>query len=567
MSHNLASLALSISTSVPLSLIVKATVVIAAGLVLVRAMPRARAARRSVVLVCTFGMLAALPLVVAFAPSLPVVVRESRQMMAPTSSAGATAIPAVAGRQVAAAPVPAMSHASADRDPIASLGAAIWATGTVVFLIPVLTTFYRLRVLRRTAGAWNRADVPDLARTQLLVHKHLTAPMTFGWLKPSILLPPDADTWAAADLQRALVHEMEHVRRRDWPVHVLARLVCAVYWFHPFVWTAWRQLRLEADRACDDAVASSSDAREFAEQLVTLAGRIRSSAPAPALSMAGGSLIVRVHALMNPNQARGRSGLSFAIATCLAAIAVGTTVAAVEAVQRTSFERSPMPPRTAAVSPKQTPAASATGAVRSIAPRTHAPAMPLPSVSTRETPAAEPQSAALQPQNSAPTVEAPDYIIGAADVLTITFWRDKDLTNDYVVRPDGRITLPLINDVLAVGLTPEQLRDRLTKLFSRFLQDPQLTVGVKSINPRKVYVLGGVQKPGPYDLLRSMTPMHLIAVAGGLRDFVTGTDITIIRLDDGKQLVLRFNYREVVSGKGLKQNIVLKPGDTVVVPD
>ena len=160
-----------------------------------------------------------------------------------------------------------------------------------------------------------------------------------------------------------------------------------------------------------------------------------------------------------------------------------------------------------------------------------------------------------------------DYVIGPGDVLTVTYWRDKDMTNDYIVRPDGKITLPLINDVEAVGLTPEQLSERLKQVSAKYLVDPAITVGVKTINSRKVSIAGGVAKPGQYDLLSPMTVVQLISLAGSLREFVDGKKILIIRTEGGKQTSFKFNYKEVLEGKNLGQNIQLKPGDTVLVPE
>ena len=105
----------------------------------------------------------------------------------------------------------------------------------------------------------------------MLLHEALPGPMTCGVLHPAIVLPPDAQIWDQEDLNRAIVHELEHVRRGDWVSHCLARAVCAVYWFHPLVWIAWRQLALEAERSCDDAVLGRSEATAYADQLVGLA--------------------------------------------------------------------------------------------------------------------------------------------------------------------------------------------------------------------------------------------------------------------------------------------------------
>jgi polysaccharide export outer membrane protein len=140
------------------------------------------------------------------------------------------------------------------------------------------------------------------------------------------------------------------------------------------------------------------------------------------------------------------------------------------------------------------------------------------------------------------------------------------MSGDYVVRPDGQITLPLLNDVRAAGLTPEQLREALTKAAAKLIEDPSVTVGIKAINSRKVHITGQVAKPGEYPLTASTTIVQLIAKAGGLHEFADSKKIIVVRNDAGKQVFFKFNYKDFVNGKNLKQNIELKPGDTVVVP-
>jgi polysaccharide biosynthesis/export protein len=159
------------------------------------------------------------------------------------------------------------------------------------------------------------------------------------------------------------------------------------------------------------------------------------------------------------------------------------------------------------------------------------------------------------------------YIIGVDDVLSILFWRDKDLSApEITVRPDGKVTLPLLNDVQAAGLTPEQLRDTVLDAARKYIEDPNPTVIVKEIKSRKVFITGQVEKPGPYPLNGSVTVLQLIATAGGLRDFADGKNISVIRVRDGKQAVFEFNYQELLKKRYLTQNIELAPGDTVVVP-
>jgi polysaccharide export outer membrane protein len=178
-----------------------------------------------------------------------------------------------------------------------------------------------------------------------------------------------------------------------------------------------------------------------------------------------------------------------------------------------------------------------------------------------------PKSAAVaNPALPAGVPTAPDYVIGADDVLTVVFWRDKEMSGDVVVRPDGKITLPLVNEVVAAGLTPEQLRAQLTEMAGKLIEEPTITVVVKAINSRKVFVTGQVGKPGTYMLSDATTVLQMLAIAGGVLEYAKAKDIRIMRTEGGKPVSLKFNYKDVAAGKNLKQNIELKPGDTVIVP-
>lgn len=158
------------------------------------------------------------------------------------------------------------------------------------------------------------------------------------------------------------------------------------------------------------------------------------------------------------------------------------------------------------------------------------------------------------------------YVIGADDVLSVMYWREKDMSAEVTVRPDGKVALPLINDLHAAGLTPEAFRDRVIEAARRFVEDPNPTVMVKEINSRRVFITGQVEKPGPYQLNHSVTVLQLIAMAGGLKEFARGKNISVIRTENGEQVVHQFNYQEALGRKNLRQNIELKPGDTVLVP-
>ena len=189
--------------------------------------------------------------------------------------------------------------------------------------------------------------------------------------------------------------------------------------------------------------------------------------------------------------------------------------------------------------------------------------------------AAQVQSAGSpQQQSSAPPGQAavgadagvPGYVIGPADVLSIGFWGEKDLSADVVVRSDGKISLPLLNDVQAAGLTPAELRTDLQRRAAKFVQDPVATVVVKEVNSRKVFVTGMVDKAGAYPLNTPMTVLQLIATAGGFKDFANTKNVMVVRTTGGKKQYFKFNYQDVVHGKRGTEDIQLEPGDTVVVP-
>jgi polysaccharide biosynthesis/export protein len=158
------------------------------------------------------------------------------------------------------------------------------------------------------------------------------------------------------------------------------------------------------------------------------------------------------------------------------------------------------------------------------------------------------------------------YTIGPEDVLSVVFWRDEALSTEVVVRPDGMISIPLLNDVPAAGFTPEQLGAVLVKAASRYIADPTATVIVKEINSRKVFILGQVSRPGAFPLTGDMTVLQLIALAGDVLEYANSKRISIVRKEEDGERRYPFNYRDVLRGRNVAQNILLQPGDTVIVP-
>jgi polysaccharide export outer membrane protein len=158
------------------------------------------------------------------------------------------------------------------------------------------------------------------------------------------------------------------------------------------------------------------------------------------------------------------------------------------------------------------------------------------------------------------------YLIGADDLLSVVFWRDKDMTTDVVVRPDGKISLPVLGEIQAGGLTPEQLRSVILEAAGKYFEDPSVYIVPKQINSRKVFVTGEVNKPGTYALSNSLTVIQILALAGGLTDFAKKSEIAVIRTENGQPKRYRVNYSDILKGKSLQQNIELRVGDVVIVP-
>lgn len=158
-----------------------------------------------------------------------------------------------------------------------------------------------------------------------------------------------------------------------------------------------------------------------------------------------------------------------------------------------------------------------------------------------------------------------DYVIGADDVLKISVWKEQDLSETLPVRPDGKISMPLLNDVPAAGLTPLQLRDSITEKLKKYISDPRVTVVVTAMNSRRIFVTGEVVHSGPITMLPHMTVLQALSQAG-FTQFANLKSIYLLRTENGRQVKLPFNYKEVVKGNHPEQNILLKPGDTLVVP-
>lgn len=171
-----------------------------------------------------------------------------------------------------------------------------------------------------------------------------------------------------------------------------------------------------------------------------------------------------------------------------------------------------------------------------------------------------------KPAPEAKSASAEEYRIGPQDLVRIDVWKEPDISRTIPVRPDGKISLPLMNDVQAAGLTAMELAGSIREGLSKYITSPQVTVTVTEINSRRVYVTGEVMRPGAQPLLPNMTALQALTSAGGFTQFAKTKSIYILRIEDGKQVKHPFNYKAVLDGKHPEDNIQLQPGDVIVVP-
>jgi polysaccharide export outer membrane protein len=193
------------------------------------------------------------------------------------------------------------------------------------------------------------------------------------------------------------------------------------------------------------------------------------------------------------------------------------------------------------------------------------------SVRAQDAPAAAPSrapAASADKPSDKPSDKPHDnsFVIGNDDVLAINVWKEPDISRSIPVRSDGKISLPLVGEVQAAGLTPLTLEKNIAEKLKNFISEPEVTVMVQQINSQKFNILGQVAHPGTYGIANSPTVLDAIALAGGFRDFAKQKSIYILRQGPGGESRLRFNYKDVSQGKNMSQNIKLQPGDTIIVP-
>jgi beta-lactamase regulating signal transducer with metallopeptidase domain len=306
-----------------LTVILRATIVLGAALLVARLCGRARASLRHVILAAAFGILVALPVTWPMPTAIELPLAPS-----PTNHAAL------------GAPVP-VETAPPTTSTAGKILLAVWMAGMAVTLVPLIVAIGQLRTLRHAAVPWPEGreileelttDTLAASAIDVLTSASAAGPLTCGLLRPAIVVPLELTRWPRDSVRRALVHELEHIRRRDWLTSMVARLVCTFYWFQPLVWVARRRLVLEAERACDDAVIAGGDALGYAALLVTVAEAAATTTTRQhVVAMARrGDLARRVDAILDSTQVRGCAGRpSLAVATS-AALAVLLAVSSLQ---------------------------------------------------------------------------------------------------------------------------------------------------------------------------------------------------------------------------------------------
>jgi bla regulator protein BlaR1 len=342
-----------------LSLLFKATVILALALAASHLTRGGRAAVRHLVLVAGFVVLALLPFVTVLAPAIRVAVPMASPSHVVTTILNPAAEVTSADTSTETADSSGLSHPSSRRPSMSAVLVGLYLLGVAAVLLPLLLALRRTRAVRRMALPWmagqRTADAIGCpmgfrrTRVDVLLHESVAGPMTCGIFRPAIVLPTEVRSWAPDELRRAIVHELEHVRRADWITQCLARIVCAAYWPHPAAWLAWREVCLQAERACDDAVLRASDGRaeatDYADQLVVLAERIATMAK-PQLAMANRhDLAARVHALLDGRQRRGPAGGRWIAFACGITALLVTAVSPVRLVAVADTRQSAPPAR------------------------------------------------------------------------------------------------------------------------------------------------------------------------------------------------------------------------------
>jgi polysaccharide export outer membrane protein len=375
--------------------------------------------------------------------------------------------------------------------------------------------------------------------------------MAVGPFRPAILLPNKLfAAMTQTDVDQIGLHEATHLARRDDYTLFLQRIVEAVFALHPVVRWITRQLDLEREIACDDVVARSGDtARAYADcltRMVAACGGVRPSLAAANVADSRSHLSRRVELLL-----RARRNMSPRLRQCpFALIAIALLCAAAVLAKA---------PLLIAFAVPQTPISVAAQ------PRTELPSTPplqapvAIAQTTKPVPPPPPPLAPPTPPPPAPRL--PLHILGPNDVIGVTVFNDDTVPGTYAIGPDGRMSMPLIGNFSAAGLTIPELQSVITRKLDPYIVNPVVNVQLLRNNSRKYTVIGAVMRPGPYPLLKETTILDALSASGGFREFADRRNIILRRGTEDH----RFNYEEAVLGIVPEQNIIIEDGDIIVV--
>lgn len=411
----------------------------------------------------------------------------------------------------------------------------------------------------------------------LLESETVRVPMTIGFLKPVVLLPAGWRSWDESKLMAVLSHEFAHVRRADWVIAALAAAAKCAYWMNPLSWFLERKLSVLAEQASDDAaILSTRDTARYAEILLEFAATAGNSGRyfQGGVPMAQHSTRARIERVLS-NQWSGTGILTVArwVLVLILATPVLYSAAALQVSGRTPVPIAKVGPLTASPQPRLLPA--------EVPPTALAlPSRP-PQATVQNLLRHEPQP--VQPPLRASQQPDPDdiirlalsrstsgtaYVIKAGDSLNISVWKQPDVSTKVTVQPDGRISIPLVQDILAAGSTLVQLKGEVERRLQDKIQMPEVTVILESTSSYRVYVVGQVEKPGELRSERALTVLQALSLAGAFTSFARKDEITIVRSGESPEETRRFlfNYSNVINGRDVLANMNLRSGDVVVVP-
>jgi protein involved in polysaccharide export with SLBB domain len=381
-----------------------------------------------------------------------------------------------------------------------------------------------------------------------------------GIVRPVMFLPTGiTDQLTEAQLEAIIAHELCHVRRRDNLTSAIHVIVQTIFWFHPIVWWVGSRLVEERERSCDENVLNmGSDPLVYASAILRVC-EFYLALPLTIVSrVTGSNLKTRIEEIMTPRIIRKIGNrrtllLAFAAVVVVAAPVLFGMATVPARTPQHSISGPSIPSQTATTASKPIERATPKGLIAQVTPpaQTIVPSVPR-SIPGTVPPASPPPRA--------------DYQVHAGDELDIVVWKQPELTRRTVVRPDGRIGVPLVGDVPAEGLTPKEVQNAVQEELKTFVSEPHVTVIVATAKKPQVTIQGSIVHPGAYLLEARLTVLQLIAQAGGLSEYSKRDQIAIFRGEGGSVQRFLFNYGTFLAGVNLDQNIVLKEDDIVIVP-